>query len=76
MNIGTRNVRSTFWSRALKVLHNELSNLDSGVVALQETRMGSGIQKFGNILFNSRSESKKTCLWLQILCNRRTFKIC
>jgi len=37
MNIGTWNVRSLFWSAALKVLHNELSKVDSDVVALQET---------------------------------------
>ena len=37
MNIGTRNVRSLFWSEALKVLHNELSKLDFDIVALQET---------------------------------------
>jgi len=37
MNIGTWNVRSLFWSGALKVLHNELSKLDFDVVALQET---------------------------------------
>jgi len=37
MKIGTWNVRSLFWSGALKVLHNELSNLDFDVVALQET---------------------------------------
>jgi endonuclease/exonuclease/phosphatase family metal-dependent hydrolase len=59
MNIVTRNVRSLFWSGALKVLHNKLSKLDFDVVALQETRLGSGIQKFDNTLFNGRSESKK-----------------
>ena len=37
MNIGTWNVRSLFWSEALKVLHNELSKLDFDIVALQET---------------------------------------
>jgi len=36
MNIGTWNVRSLFWSGALKVLHYELSNLDFDVAALQE----------------------------------------
>jgi len=60
MNIGTWNVRSLFWSAALKVLHNELSKVDSDVVALQETWLEGGIQKFDNFtLFNSRSESKK-----------------
>jgi len=60
MKIGTWNVRSLFWSRALKVLHNELSNLDFDVAALQETRLESGIQKFDNfVLFNSGLESKK-----------------
>ena len=48
MKIGTCNVRSLFWSGALKVLHNELSNLDYDEVVLQETRMESGIQKFDN----------------------------
>ena len=53
-------MRSLFWSGALKVLHNELSKLDFDVVALQETRLGSDIQKFANFsLFNSGSESKK-----------------
>jgi len=37
MKIGTWNVRSLFWSGALKVLHNEFSNLDFAVLALQET---------------------------------------
>jgi len=41
--IGMWNVRSLFWSGALKVLHNELSNLDFDVVALEETRLESGI---------------------------------
>jgi len=60
MKIGTWNVRSLFWSRALKVLHNEVSNLDFNVAALQETQMESGIQKFDIFgLFNSGSESKK-----------------
>jgi len=59
MNIQTWNVRSLFWSGALKVLHNELSKLDCDVVALQETRLGSGIKKFDSTLFSSRSESKK-----------------
>ena len=54
------NVRSLFWSGALKALHNELSKLGFDVVALQETWLGSGIQKFDNFtLFNSGSESKK-----------------
>jgi len=60
MNIGTWNVRSLFWSEALKVLHNELTKFDFDVAALQETQLGSGIHKFDNFtLFNSRSESKK-----------------
>jgi hypothetical protein len=59
MNIGMWNVRSLFQSGALKVLNNELSNLDFNVVALQETRLKSGIQKFDNFaLFNSGSEGK------------------
>ena len=48
MKIVTWNVRSLFWS--LKVLHNELSNLDFDVVSLQETRLESGIQKFDNVM--------------------------
>jgi len=60
MNIGTRNVRSLFWSEALKVPHNELLKLDFDVVTLQETPFGSGTQKFDNsTLFNSGLESKK-----------------
>ena len=59
-NIGTWNVRSLFWSEALKVLHNELSKIDFDLVALQETRLGSGIQKCDNFtLFNSGSVRKK-----------------
>jgi S-adenosylmethionine synthetase len=53
-------VRSLYWSGALKVLHNELSNLDFDVVVLQETRFESGIQNFDNFtLFNSGLESKQ-----------------
>ena len=37
MNTGTWNVRSIFWSGALKVLHNELSKLNFDGAALQET---------------------------------------
>jgi endonuclease/exonuclease/phosphatase family metal-dependent hydrolase len=48
MKIGTWNVRSLFWSGALTVLHNELSNLDFDVIALQETQLESGIKKFDN----------------------------
>jgi len=60
MNIGTWNVRSLFWSGALKVLRNELSKLDFDIVALQEKCLGSGIQKFDNFtLFNRGSECKK-----------------
>jgi len=61
MNIGIWNVRSLFWSGTLTVLHNELSKLDFDIVALQETPLESGRQKFYNFtLFNSGSESKKT----------------
>ena len=60
MNIGKWNVRSLFWSGAIKVLHNESSKVDFDVVTLQEIRLGSGIQKFDNFtLFNSGAESKK-----------------
>ena len=52
--------KSLFWSGALKLLHNELLNLDFNVVALQEPRLESGIQKFDNFaVFNSGLESKK-----------------
>ena len=44
-------VRSIFWPGALNVLHNELSKLNFSVVALQETRLESGIQKFENFTF-------------------------
>jgi len=60
MKNGTWNVRSLFWSGALRVLHNELSNLDFEVVVLQKTRLESGMQKFDNFaLFNSGLKSKK-----------------
>ena len=53
MKIGKWNVRSLFWTGALKVLHNELSNLDFDIVALQKTRLESDIQKSDNFaLFN------------------------
>ena len=65
MKIGTWNVRSLFWPGALKVLHNELSNLDFDVAALQETGLEFGIKKFDNFaLFNSGLESKK----LEFVC--------
>jgi len=42
------------------MLHNELSNLDFDVVALQETQLEGGIQKFDKFaLFSSGLESKK-----------------
>jgi exonuclease III len=44
----------------LVVVHNELSKLDFDVVALQETRLESGLSKFDNFaLFNSGLESEK-----------------
>jgi len=54
MEIGMWNVRSLFWSEALKVLHNELSDLDFDIVALQETWLESGIQKFDNFALFTR----------------------
>jgi hypothetical protein len=58
MKIGTWNVRSLFWSGALKVIHNELSKLDFDVEALLGTRLKNGSQKFDNVaLFNSVLES-------------------
>jgi exonuclease III len=60
MKTGTWNVRSIFLLGALKVLHNELSNLDFNVVALQEIQLESSIKKFDNFaVFNSGLESKK-----------------
>jgi hypothetical protein len=60
MNSGAGNGRKLFCSGALNVHHNALWNLDFYVAALQETRLGSGIEKFGNFaLSNSGSESKK-----------------
>jgi hypothetical protein len=53
-------VGSLVWSGALKVLHNESSNLDFNVITLQETRLESGIQRSDNLsLINGGSESKK-----------------
>jgi len=67
MKIGTWNVRSLFWSGALEVLHNELSNIDFNVVALQETKLESGIQKFDNsALFSYGLESKNAQKHLKI----------
>jgi len=60
MKIGMWYVGSLFWSGALKVLHNELSNLDFDILALQKTRLESDIQKFYNFaLFNSELEILK-----------------
>ena len=57
MKIETWNVGSLFWSGVLKV---RPLNLDFDVVALQETRLESGVQKFDNFaLFNSGLESEK-----------------
>ena len=57
---GTWNVRSLFWSGARKVLHNEWSNLDFDVAAVQKTQLESVMQKFDNFaLFNTGLESKK-----------------
>jgi exonuclease III len=50
MKIGMWNVRSLFWSGALKVLHNELPNLDFDVVALQEARLDGGIVVFKSLI--------------------------
>ena len=46
MKIGMWNVRTLFWSGALKVLHKELSDLDFDIVTFQETWLESDIQKF------------------------------
>jgi hypothetical protein len=57
--IHTKGQQYMHMSGALEVLHNELSNLDFDVVALRETRLESGIQKFDNFaIFNSGLESK------------------
>ena len=45
MNTAAWNVRSLFWSGALKVPHNKLSKLHFDIAALQKTQMGSGIKK-------------------------------
>ena len=48
VKIGMWNIRTLFWLGAHKVFHIEMSNLDSDVVALQETWLEGGIQKFDN----------------------------
>jgi len=59
MKIGVWNVRNLFWSGAQIVLHNEMSNFNFDV-ALQETWLEIGIQKFDNFaLFSSGSGSEK-----------------
>ena len=45
MNTGTWNAWSLLWSGALTVRSGDLSKLDFDVVALQETRLKTGIQK-------------------------------
>ena len=76
MYIGTWNMRSLFWSGALKVLHNEQSELDFDIAALQEMQLESGIQKFDNFtLFNSGLESESKNVAVDF-CKRRIFKIC
>jgi len=52
MKIGMWNVRSLFWSGALKLLHNELSNLDFNIAAIQETWLESGIQSLITLLYS------------------------
>jgi len=52
MKIGTWNVRSLFWSGALKVPNNESLNLDFNVVVLQETRLESGMQNLTTLLYS------------------------
>jgi len=51
MKIGMWNVRNLFWSGALKVLHNELSNLDFDVVTLQETQLEKWYPKILQLCF-------------------------
>jgi len=46
MNIEIWNLGSLFWSGALIVLRNELLKLDFDIVALQEIRLGNGIQNY------------------------------
>jgi len=41
------------------VLHNEMSKLDFHIVALEETRLGSGIQKFDNFALSSSGLENK-----------------
>ena len=60
MSIGWWNVRGVFWPGALKVLYSELWKLNFDILALQETRLESRIQKFEKFtLFNSGLENKK-----------------
>ena len=56
MNIGTQNVRSLFWSGTLKVLHNELLQLDYDVVARQET---SGSKNLITLLYLTADQKAK-----------------
>jgi hypothetical protein len=53
MKIGTENVRSLFWSEALKVLHNELSNLDFNILGFQETRLQSVLKNLVTLLYST-----------------------
>jgi len=52
MKIGTWVVRSLFWSGALKLLHNELSNLDFDIAALQETQLESCMKNLITLLYS------------------------
>jgi hypothetical protein len=53
----------------LEVFHNEPSNLDFNVVAIQETRIQCGIKKFDNFaLLSSGSEGKKHAFGCGFLC--------
>jgi len=57
------------------VLHNELSNLDFDIVALQGTRLKSGIQKFDNVaLFHTGSEIKKHEFGCRLYVSREFLK--
>ena len=76
MNIGKWNVRSLFWSGAIKVLHNELSNLDFDAVVLQEIRLEVVDKNMITLHYLIVEQKAKNMNLSAYLCKRRIFKIC
>jgi len=73
INIGTWNVRSLFWSGALKVLHNELSKLDFEVVAHDWEVVYRNLVTLHYLIVDRKAKNVNSSA---DFCKRRIFKIC